>query len=212
MLSLHRHRERARTDRAALDDLLDEVPVGTVSTVADGHPWVVPMLFARAGDQVVVHGSTGAGALRHLAAGAPAVLCVMALDAIVVGPSTFASSANYRSAVVRGRLTSVEGESKAIALDALANRLIPGRPAEVRPMTARELAATAVLALPITEGDWLVKTRSGPPGPPEEDTDAWCGVVPVHAVRGEPEPAPWVPEDVPVPDSVRRLTGIPSRR
>ena len=83
-LSLHRHKERGSTERAALDAILDDVLAGTLSTVVDGRPWVVPMLFARDGDRILLHGSTGAGALRHVAAGTPAALAVIAVDALVV--------------------------------------------------------------------------------------------------------------------------------
>ncbi|HEX5301636.1 MAG TPA: pyridoxamine 5'-phosphate oxidase family protein, partial [Streptosporangiaceae bacterium] len=70
---INRHRERSREERADLDAVLDAGPhVGTLSTVADGRPWVVPMLYGRAGDRILMHGSVGAGALRHVAAGAPA--------------------------------------------------------------------------------------------------------------------------------------------
>lgn len=209
-MPIRRHRDRSRSDRADLDALLDTVPTGTLSTVVDGRPWVVPMLFARDGDRVVLHGSTGAGALRHVAEGAPAAFCVMALDGVVVGPSTFSSSANYRSAVVQGHVTPLEGVDKASALDALADRLIPGRTAEVRPMTDKELAATTAVSLPIVEGEWLLKTRTGPPSTPEEPTDAWCGVVPVTTVHGIPEPAEWTGPDAEVPASVRSLTGAVS--
>ena len=81
-LRLHRHRERGSTDRALLDALLDDVLAGTLSTVVDGRPWVVPLLFARDGDRILLHGSTGAGALRHVADGAPAALAVVAVDAV----------------------------------------------------------------------------------------------------------------------------------
>ena len=90
-------------DRAMLDALLDEVKVGTLSTVVDGLPWSVPMLFARDGDAILLHGSTGAGALRDVAAGAPVTFTVFAMDGLVVADSLFDHSANYRSAVVRGR-------------------------------------------------------------------------------------------------------------
>ena len=210
MRQISRHRERATDSRDALDDLLDAVPVGTLSTVVDGWPWVVPMLLARCGDRIVLHGSTGAGALRHVASGAPAVLCVTALDGIVVGPTTFSSSANYRSAVVEGVLTPLEDTERAEALEALADRLIPGRPDEVRPMTDKELAATLAVALPIVSGQWTVKARSGPPAPPEEPTRAWSGVVPLTQTWGPPEPSPWVTAGAEVPPSVRRLSGIES--
>ncbi len=205
-----RHRERAASGRASLDALLDDEMAGSLALAVDGRPWVVPMLFARDGDRVLLHGSTGAGALRHAAAGTPVVLTVFALDGLVVAHTTFESSANYRSAVVQGVAEVLEGEEKTAALDALSNRLLPGRTGEVAPMTAKEQAATVVLALPIRDGHWLVKTRTGPPGEPEGTTDAWCGVIPLHTVAGEVVAAPWTTATTPVPASVRAV--IEARR
>src|ERR1700760_668028 len=91
---INRHRERSREERADLDAVLDAGPhVGTLSTVADGKPWVVPMLYGRAGDQILMHGSVGAGALRYVAAGAPAALCVMQIDGWVYEHPLFVSRA-----------------------------------------------------------------------------------------------------------------------
>ena len=200
---LRRHAERGRADRASLDALLDEVLSGTLSTVVDGRPWVVPMLFARDGDRILLHGSTGAGALRQVAAGAPAALCVTVVDGLVIAHSTFDSSANYRSAVVHGRLTPLAGPDRTAALLRLSERLIPGRTAEVRATTRREESATLAMALPITDGQWLLKERAGGPSSPEEETGAWCGVVPLRVAAGAPEAAPWtLAAGTPVPPSV----------
>lgn len=201
-VALKRLRQRGSTDRTVLDAILDDVLAGTLSTVVDGRPWVVPMLFARQGDRVILHGSTGAGALRHVAAGAPAALAVVAVDALVVGHSTFDSSANYRSAVVYGNLTPLSDQERAAALDAMSERLIPGRTSEVRPMTQQELAATLAVALPITEGSFMVKTRTGTASVPGEETDAWHGVVELRTVALQPEPAPTSTASE-VPQSVR---------
>ncbi|MBL8856793.1 MAG: pyridoxamine 5'-phosphate oxidase family protein, partial [Planctomycetaceae bacterium] len=116
----------------------------------------------------------------------------------------------YRSAVVHGELVPLEGEDKFAALDTLSDAVIPGRTAEVRAMTGKELAATLAMALPITDGRWTVKVRTGPPAPMEDDaTDAeratWTGVVPLRLVAGDPEPSPWCPPDAPVPPSIRNL-------
>ncbi len=186
--------------------MLDAIPFGSLSTVVDGRPWVVPMLFARDGDRLILHGSTGAGALRHVAAGAPAALCVTALDGVVVAASTFNSSANYRSAVVHGPLTPLtDRDEKWRALDLLSDRLIPGRTGEGRPMTGRELAATLAMTMPISEGAWTVKIRTGDPSDEERDDPAWQGVVPVRTVLDPPVPAPWVAGDHQLPPSVSRL-------
>lgn len=197
-LALNRHRERGSTERLLLDDLLDDILAGTLSTVVDGKPWVVPMLFARQGDRILLHGSTGAGALRHVAAGAPAVLAVIAVDALIVGHTTFDSSANYRSAVVHGTLTPLPEDERRAALDTLSERILPGRTSEVRPMTRQEMAKTLVMSLPITEGAYMVKTRTGTASPPTEETDAWHGHVELRTVALEPVAAPTSkPAEVP---------------
>ncbi len=123
---LGRHAERGRSEREALDALLDEVLAGTLSTVVDGRPWVVPMLFARDGDRVLLHGSTGAGALRQVAAGAPAVLSVTVVDGLVVAHTTFESSANYRSAVIHGELTPLGDAERTTALELPLGAAHPG--------------------------------------------------------------------------------------
>lgn len=206
MHQLTRHPERARAERAALDALLDECLVATLSTVVDGQPWVVPMLYARDGDHIVIHGSTGAGALRHVAAGAPVALSVTVIDGLVVAHTTFESSANYRSAVVHGHLERLSDEDQRTALDTLSSRLIPGRPDEVRPMSRKELSATLAMSLPIVDGEWTVKVRDAWSDVPDEPTDAWMGIVPVRTVFGAPRTAPFSTPGAPVPASVRRLT------
>jgi nitroimidazol reductase NimA-like FMN-containing flavoprotein (pyridoxamine 5'-phosphate oxidase superfamily) len=200
-----RHAERGRAERAVLDALLDDQMAGTLSLAVEGRPWVVPLLIARDGDRVLLHGSTGAGALRRAAGGAPVVVSVFALDGIVVAHSTFESSANYRSAVVQGVAEVLEGVARTVALERFSNRLLPGRTGEVQPMTAKEQAATLVLALPIGETNWLVKTRTGHADPPDAPTDAWCGVIPLRTVAGRPEAAPWTSPDTPVPASVQAV-------
>ncbi|WP_027499259.1 pyridoxamine 5'-phosphate oxidase family protein [Rhodococcus sp. UNC363MFTsu5.1] len=205
MDKINRHPERSMLERSQLDEVLDAAAVGTLATVVDGMPWAVPMLYARDGDRIILHGSTGAGALRQVAAGAPAALCVAMLDGIVVADNLFNSSANYRSAVVRGHLTALTRDESADALNVLSDALIPGRSAEVRGHTKKELAATLTIALPIIEGGWTVKVRNAPPSAPDADGGAWAGVVPLRAVAGTPIPAPWVDGDTPVPASVLRL-------
>lgn len=204
MTELNRLAEYGVTDRAELDAFLDSQWAGVLSTVADGQPLAVPMLYARDGDRVLLHGSTGAGALRAVAAGAQAVLTVFAIDALAVAPTTFESSVNYRSATIRGALTRVDDS----ALDVFSEAIIPGRTAEVRPSSRKELAASLALSLPIGPDNWLLKVSGGWPATPEEadaDPDVWSGLVPVRTVLDPPVPAPWA-EHLPVPPSVRRLS------
>ncbi|WP_151523641.1 pyridoxamine 5'-phosphate oxidase family protein [Serinicoccus kebangsaanensis] len=194
--------DRYTEDRARLDELLDSMPVGVLSTVVDGMPWSVPLLVARDGDRVLLHGSTGAGALRHLVAGAPLTLTVVALDGLVLAESAFDSSANYRSAVLRGTAVEIGGEEAWQGLERLTDRLLPGRTTEIRASTRREVAATTCLVLPIEEGSWLFKSRTGGADAPSERS-VWTGVVPLRLVAGEPEPTPGT--TAPTPASVHAV-------
>jgi hypothetical protein len=199
-----RLRGKASTERSALDALLDSCVVGHFGMVAeDGHPIVVPTAIVRDGDTVLVHGSTGSRWMRRLATGTPTCLTVTALDGVVVARSAFESSLHYRSAVLFGSC-SVASE-KERALDLITERLIPGRPAEIRRPRKPELAATLVLVLPIVE--WSLKISEGWPEDPDDDIagDAWAGVVPMLSSFGTPRPAPDLRDGIPVPPSVRDL-------
>jgi len=204
---INRHRERARRERAELNAVLDAGHhVGTLSTVVDGRPWVVPMLYGRAGDRILMHGSVGAGALRYVATGAPAALCVMHIDGWVYAHTLFDSSANYRSAVVHGRLYRLDGDEAIQALTQISEGLTPGRPAEVPFHTKKQLAATTALAMDIVEGQWTVKVRDAGPGVPEPgetDPGLWTGILPIISTYGPPRTSANVPADTPVSPSVR---------
>jgi nitroimidazol reductase NimA-like FMN-containing flavoprotein (pyridoxamine 5'-phosphate oxidase superfamily) len=197
--------EKASTDRADLDALLDTARVGHFAVVADdGTPAVIPTMVVRDGDRVLVHGSTGSRWMRRLATGVPTALGVTAYDGLVVARSAFESSIRYRSAVVFGRCSTV-ADDKERFLDLVTEALVPGRSTEVRRPTRAELAATLVLALPLD--DWSLKISAG--WPEDEDDDvagpAWAGVVPVREVYDAPLAAPDLREDIDVPPSVRAL-------
>ncbi|MBM7832338.1 nitroimidazol reductase NimA-like FMN-containing flavoprotein (pyridoxamine 5'-phosphate oxidase superfamily) [Agromyces cerinus] len=211
---IRRMSERQTTDRDALFELLDTELVGHLAVAVEGMPIVVPMGYARDGEYVFVHGSTGGGfALRAASEGQTVAFAVTALDGLVFARSLFDSSMNYRSAVAYGVLEPVEGEAADAALLALAARLMPGRADEVRAMTRKEIAATRVLRLRLD--DVVMKTRAA--GASEavddgEDHAVWAGVVPLARAWGAPEPSVLTPAGTPTPDSVVALTTAAARR
>jgi nitroimidazol reductase NimA-like FMN-containing flavoprotein (pyridoxamine 5'-phosphate oxidase superfamily) len=202
-----RHPEKASTGRSDLDAILDSVRVGHFALSTDRGPVAIPTAIARDGDRVLAHGSTGSRWMRSLAAGTPTCLAVTTFDAIVVARSAFESSMHYRSAVLFGSCSPVADSEKATALDLITEHLIPGRVAELRRPSARELAATLVLALPIAE--WSVKQSAKWPEDAAEDVagNAWAGVVPRVVSFGDPLPAPDLRDGIEVPPSVRALLG-----
>jgi len=196
--------EKQDESRSALEALLDSTPLATVALVRDGHPVIFPTGFARVGTDVVIHGSTGSPWLRALSAGQSAAVSVTSLDGVVVARSGFESSFRYRSAALFGVFELVSGDDKASLLDTLTDAFIPGRVAELRPSTRKEIAATQVLRMPIAEDNWSLKVSAGWPEDPEEDVagDAWAGVVPMAVTYGEPLRAPDLTDGIPVPPSV----------
>src|SRR6478609_2239887 len=201
--------EKQSESRERLHELLDSTPLATVALVRDGHPVAFPTGFARIADELVIHGSTGSRWLRALTDGASAAVSVTTLDAVVVARSGFESSFRYRSAVIFGVFDVIDDGDKVRYLDALVESFIPGRVAELRTSTRRELAATQALRMKIGDANWSLKISAGWPEDPEEDiaSGAWAGVVPMAVSYGAALAAPDVPAGTPTPASVRALTG-----
>ena len=206
--------EKQNTSRARLDELLDATPLATIAVIRDGHPVIFPIGFARIGDELVIHGSTGSPWMRQLAGGAPAAVSITALDGVLVARSGFESSFQFRSAVLFGVFEAVADADKVHYLETLTDTFIPGRVAELRASSRKELAATMVLRTPIGADNWSLKIGDG--WPEDEDDDiaagAWAGVVPLTTTYGEPQRAPDCDPATPVPPSVRAMTGELSNR
>ena len=181
--------DRAAYDRETIHAILDEGLVCHVGFVSEGQPHVIPMSYGRDGDRLLLHGSAASRLVRGLEAGWPVCLTVTLLDGLVLARSAFHHSLNFRSVVMFGRATPVDDPAaKSAALRAISEHVIPGRWEEVRPPNARELAATAVLEVPIEEAS--AKIRTGPPRDDLEDLSlpVWAGVLPLETIPGEPVP------------------------
>jgi nitroimidazol reductase NimA-like FMN-containing flavoprotein (pyridoxamine 5'-phosphate oxidase superfamily) len=206
--------EKQNSSRSRLDELLDATPLATIALMRDDHPVIFPVGFARIDDELVIHGSTGSPWLRQLAGGAPAAVCITALDGVLVARSGFESSFQFRSAVLFGTFEPVPEPDKVRYLEMLTDTFIPGRVGELRASSSKELAATMALRMPITDENWSLKIGDGWPEDGEEDVaaGAWAGVVPLSTVYGEPRRAPDCDPATPVPDSVRAMSGELSNR
>ncbi len=201
--TLRRHRERGQADRAALYEVLDAGLICHLGVVAAGEPVVLPTAYGRDGDTLYLHGSSANGAFRA-ANGRRVCVTVTHLDGLVAARSVFSHSMNYRSAVVLGTATVVtDPDERWQALRLITDHLIPGRWAAARQPTAKELAATAVLSLPLAEAS--VKVRTGMPAdePGDLELDVWAGVLPVAVTFGAPVPDPVLGDRIPLPAHIR---------
>jgi hypothetical protein len=195
--------EKTVNDREVAYAILDAGVVAHLAVADDeGQPYVVPVGYARDGDTVIFHGSTGSRLFRGLAAGQRTCLTVTLLDGMVLARSTFESSMQYRGVMVLGSCTVLDGEPKDRALEVITEHLLPGRWAEARHPNKKELAATLVLSLPLDEIS--VKVSDGPPEDEPDDVSRpiWAGVVPLHHTYGTPVDAPDLVEPYPVPEYV----------
>ncbi len=198
--------QRASYDRAVVHAILDEGWIAHVGFVDAEQAFVIPMAYARVGERIYLHAARSARIATRLGSGAAVCLTVTLLDGLVLARSAFHHSMNFRSAIVLGRASLVEDPAeRLLALEALVERSLPGRWAQVRPPSTQELRATAVLALPIEEAS--AKSRSGPPLDDAEDLGlpVWAGVVPLSVDPGPPEPDPGLARGVELPAALAEL-------
>jgi nitroimidazol reductase NimA-like FMN-containing flavoprotein (pyridoxamine 5'-phosphate oxidase superfamily) len=195
-----REPERGAYDRGQIDAILDAGLVCHLGFIHDEHPFVIPTLYGRVGDEVYVHGSSASRMLRTLKGGVDACLTVTLVDGLVLARSIFNHSINYRSVVVLGNAIEVnDPDEKRRALEVFSDRILPGRWSEVRPPTELELRATSILRMPPDEAS--AKLRVGPPKDEEADYElqVWAGVIPLTLVAGEPVADPRLSVDMPQP-------------
>ena len=182
-----REPHRGAYDRATIDAILDEGLVCHVGFSVEGQPYVIPTMFARVADAVYFHGSAASRMLRNLGTGLPVCLTVTLADGLVLARSVFNHSMNYRSVVALGQAVLVEDAvEKLAALRAFTEKIVPGRWNEARQPTEKEVKATSILRLPLTEAS--AKMRVGPPEDDAEDyaLRVWAGVIPLQLAVGAP--------------------------
>jgi nitroimidazol reductase NimA-like FMN-containing flavoprotein (pyridoxamine 5'-phosphate oxidase superfamily) len=200
--TLHRYAHRAAYDRATINAILDEGIVCHVGLQTEkGFPVVIPLAYGRVGDMIYLHGSAASRLFRG-ARPAEVEICltVTFVDGIVVARSTYNTDINYRSVMIIGSASEVKDlDEKRIGLESLVEHIIPGRSADARPPTEKELKSTMLLRLPIAESS--AKVRTGWPADDEEDYElsVWSGVIPFTTVIESPmdDPALRFPLDPP---------------
>jgi len=202
--ALRRHRERGRTERDELYAVLDAGLICHLGVIADGVPRVLPTGYGRVDDLLYLHGSS-ANATFMAGAGQPVCVTVTHLDGLVYARAVFSHSMNYRSAMIYGVAKLVTDKAMRIeALRVITEHLTPGQWSYARQPSARELAATSILELPLTEAS--VKIRDGGPSDETDDyaLDVWAGVVPVTVSFGQPRPDTELRPGISAPPQLRR--------
>jgi nitroimidazol reductase NimA-like FMN-containing flavoprotein (pyridoxamine 5'-phosphate oxidase superfamily) len=203
--TLKRLPARGSYDRQAIHGVLDEAPFCHVGFVDSGQVFVIPTIHARVGEELYLHGAPASRMLGTLAGGAPVCVTATLLDGLVLARSAFHHSMNYRSVVVLAVARLVTDlEEKRHVLEALVERVLPGRSREARPPSTAEMNRTHVVALPITEAS--AKSRVGGPLDDESDYElaCWAGELPLRLCPGTPVPDARLAVGTPLSPAVTR--------
>ncbi|HKW57261.1 MAG TPA: pyridoxamine 5'-phosphate oxidase family protein [Candidatus Acidoferrum sp.] len=198
-----REPQRGMYDRETIYRILDEGLVCHVGFCTENQPFVIPTLYARVGDGIYFHGSAASRMLRNLSDGANVCFTVTLTDGVVLARSVFNHSMNYRSVVALGKATPVEAPAEKVeALRAFTEKMLPGRWNDARRPNERELKATSILRLALTEAS--AKVRTGPPQDDETDyaLRVWAGVIPLRTTAGAPNRDERCDPGIPVPACV----------
>lgn len=199
--TISRHDERASYDREIAYAILDEGLVAHVGLDTGSGVMVIPMTYARIGDELILHGAVASRWLSSFTEGRPVSVCVTILDGLVLAQSAFSHSMNYRSVVAFGEARVItNSEKKSAAFKALLEHLVPGRWHDSRQPDKKETDATTVLSMPIDEAS--VKIRSGPPKDAAKDLELsyWTGVIPLELTAGTPVPDSAMQSERPLPE------------
>jgi uncharacterized protein len=199
--------QRGHYDQKTIHAILDASWIAHVS-FADptGQPFVIPMLYAREGNCLYLHGSIASRLMKSVGSGIDTCLCVTLIDGLVLARSHFHHSMNYRSVIAFGKAVAVTDSAEKAAIFArFVDSLIPGRAEESRAADRNELKATALLRFTIEEAS--AKIRSGGPkdDPADKALPIWSGTVPVEQRYASPIAAEDATPGLEFPASVLRL-------
>ncbi len=202
-------REKAVYAREIVHAILDAGIVAHVAFIQDGAPVVVPMLYARDGETIYLHGARKARVIRLLEETDQASLNVTLLDALVLARSAFNSSMNYRSVTVFGKPTFVDDwDAKLHAMHTISEHIMPGRWDDLRNPLDKEVKMTGVISMSIDAASAKVADK---PYPEDEDDDyeiaVWAGILPLKSTYTELQDSDRLIDGVEPSDAVKALQG-----
>lgn len=198
--------KRGHYDTRTIYKILDNDFICQIGFVYNGYPVVIPTIYGRKNDCLYFHGASVSRLLVTMEEGVPISLNVTQTDGIVLARSAFHHSLNYHSVTVFGHAELVTDEKERLdALKVVSDQIIPTRWEEARLPNKKELKATKVLKLKITEAS--AKIRTGPPKDEKDDYDLeiWAGVIPIEKKYGKPIADPDLKSGIPIANSAIKL-------
>lgn len=195
--------ERGRYDYETVHALLDAAALCHVSYVIDGQPLCTPTLFWREGCRLYWHGSSASRMLRNLSKGEPACLTVTHLDSLVLGRCGLNHSADYRAVMAFGHAKLVsDQEEKERALVMMVDRFFPGRTAQLRASTTKEIKSTAVIAMDIEKASAKIRAKGVADDEEDYALPIYAERLPIQTVIGAAQPCSRLLDGVERPENI----------
>lgn len=192
---------KAVSDVNKLHAIIDESLIAHVAITNESGPVVIPMLAWRVDDCVYIHGANNSRLLRSLKQGVQTCLTFTLFDGWVLARSAFHHSAHYRSAVVFGQFEMVENnQEKDRLLNHFIEQIAPGRTEEVRLSNEKELKATMLLRIPLTEASVKISNFGVNDDAEDMDIPVWAGVLPYRTIVGPLQACDDLYEGIAEPD------------
>ncbi|MFH4462558.1 pyridoxamine 5'-phosphate oxidase family protein [Vibrio diabolicus] len=192
---------KAVSDVSKLHAIIDESLIAHIAITNESGPVVIPMLAWRVDDYVYIHGANNSRLLRSLKQGVQTCLTFTLFDGWVLARSAFHHSAHYRSAVVFGQFEMVENnQEKDRLLNHVIEQIAPGRTKQVRLSNEKELKATMLLRIPLTEASVKISNFGVNDDAEDMDIPVWAGVLPYRTVVGPLQACEDLYEGIAEPD------------
>ncbi len=198
-----RYPSRSSVDKKILYQIIDEGLFCTIAFNRDGVPHQIPTGFARVDDYIYIHASTKSSFIDSII-GQKISFSITHLDALVLAPTAFDHSFNYRSVIGFAEVEEVmEPSEKLYFFNLFTDRYIPNRIADIGEPTFDQVAITKIAKLSLKNA--AAKVRAGDVNVSMRPDAPWCGVIPIEKSYGKPEMDHQLDAQRQLPDYIKDL-------
>jgi len=198
-----RYPSRGTSNKETLYQIIDEGLFCTVAFVREGLPFQIPTGFCRVEDDIYLHASAKSAFMNDII-GTQVSYSITHMDALVLAPTAFDHSFNYRSVIgFAEAIELTDKEEKRHFFNLFTDRYVPGRIADVGEPTDDQVKITKIIRLSLENA--AAKVRTGDVNVTLSKEDAWCGIIPLESKYGAPEIDAQLPDSKTLPDYLKDL-------
>lgn len=198
-----RYPSRGTEERKTLYQIIDEGLFCTVAFIREGIPFQIPTGFCRVENDIYIHASAKSQFINDLI-GKKVSYSINHMDALVLAPTAFDHSFNYRSVIGFAEAEEVVGrDEKRHFFNLFTNRYIPGRIEDIGEPTDDQVEITKIIKLSLANA--AAKVRTGDVNCKMSKDESWCGIIPVVTSYGQPEMDEQLPAGKELPMYIKEL-------